>query len=244
MQIAIVLYPGFTALDAIGPYEVLRLLPGAELRFVSHRPEPILADSGVLLIGASHSFDETSKPDLILVPGSSSDTTSAMADKKLLQWLRQSHEHTRLTLSVCSGSLILAAAGILDGRPATSHWLVQDALKPFGATPQPDKRIVKTGKIITAAGVSAGIDLALHVAEELSGRVRAEMIQLAIEYDPQPPIDSGHPCKATKEVYRATKAEMMKEVITPRLFSAIPLILWQLALQKLRKGTAITSAKP
>ena len=156
MQIAILLYPGVTALDAIGPYEVLRFIPGSELRFISREPGPIVTDSGVLVLGATHSYDETPAPDIILVPGSEANTTTAMADGDLLRWLNRAHQTSRLTLSVCSGALILAAAGILKGRPATTHWIAQSALPSFGAEPQREKRIVKSDKIITAAGVSAG----------------------------------------------------------------------------------------
>ena len=121
-QIAIMVYPGFTALDFIGPYEVLRNLPDAEVRFVWHEPGPITADSGVLLIGATHSFDETPSPDIILVPGGVA-TFEHARDEKVLDWVRKAHETSTWTTSVCSGSVILAAAGILDGRRATSHWM-------------------------------------------------------------------------------------------------------------------------
>ncbi|MEM7535702.1 MAG: DJ-1/PfpI family protein [Chloroflexota bacterium] len=234
MQIAIVLYQGMTALDAIGPYEVLRLIPDAEVRFVSHEPGPITVDSGVLVLGATHSYDETPAPDLILVPGSSADTTTMMADGKVLAWLRQAHETSQMTLSVCSGSLILAAAGILKGHPATTHWLAQRGLAAFGAEAKRDERIVRSGKIMTAAGVSAGIDLALSVVEELYGRERAEIIQLLIEYDPQPPVDAGHPSKASKVVYDVAKKEMLASAKNPRDVISVPIILWRAAIDQVR----------
>lgn len=238
MIIAIVLYPGLTALDAIGPYEVLRHMPDAEVRFVSNEVGPIVADSGVLVLGATHTFDETPKPDMLLVPGSTADTTTAMADKALLKWLQKAHETTQLTLSVCSGSLVLAAAGILDGHPATSHWIAQSALKQFGAEPRKNDRIVESGKIITAAGVSAGIDLGLHIAKKLHGEAMAQKIQLLIEYDPMPPVDAGHPSKAPKEVMQVAKKEMILAAQNKRNVITVPKILWRAALQKVRKALA------
>jgi transcriptional regulator GlxA family with amidase domain len=234
MQIAIVLYPGLTTLDAIGPYEVLRNMPDCELRFVSDKPGPIVTDSGVLVLGATHSYEETPAPDIVLVPGSEASTATAMADKRLLQWLTKVHQTSRYTLSVCSGALILAAAGILNGHPATTHWIAQDMLRQFGAEPQREKRIVQSGKIITAAGVSAGIDLGLFVVGELCGRQRAEIIQLLIEYDPQPPFQSGHPSKASREVFEATRAEMLKRAKNLRNALSVPVILWRNVLEKIR----------
>ena len=186
MQIAIVLYPGFTALDFIGPYEVLRWLPNAEVRFVWHQPGPITADSGVLVVGATHSFAETPSPDLVLVPGGMT-TMQHARDEKLLDWLRQAHQTTTWTASVCSGSIILAAAGLLDGKRATSHWAALSALKLLGAEAVGDERIVRAGgtgapgeRIVTCAGVSAGIDLALWLAGQIGGEDRAKVIQLSI----------------------------------------------------------------
>lgn len=236
MQIAIVVYRGMTALDAIGPYEVLRMIEGAELRFVSNEVGPIVTDSQSLVIGATHTFSETPKPDILLVPGSSADTITAIADKELAEWLRTSNEHTKLTLSVCSGALVLAGAGLLDGKDATTHWLAQDELKRFNAVPKKQERIVRSGKIITAASVSAGIDLALTVVEELYGRQRAEEIQLLIEYDPQPPVDSGHPSKASPEVLANATKEMIAASKNPRNAISLPLVIWRNVLRKLRSA--------
>lgn len=240
MQIAIVLYPGLTALDAIGPYEVLRSIQNAEVRFVSREPGPIVTDSGVLVLGATHSYDETPAPDIILVPGSEADTTTAMADGQLLQWLKKTHQTSRWTLSVCSGAFILAAAGILKGHPATTHWIAQGMLPKFGAEPQRNKRIVKSGKIVTAAGVSAGIDLALFVVAEICGRERAEIIQLLIEYDPQPPFQAGHPNKASKAVFEAARAEMLERRKNRRNAISVPIILWRNAISKVRDRLRFT----
>lgn len=208
LQIAIVLYEGLTALDALGPYEVLRFVPGAEVRFVSAGPGPVRTD-GVLVVGATHSFADTPSPDVVLVPGSAADTAVAMADPELTGWLRRVHAGTQWTTSVCSGALILGAAGILEGHPATTHWLVQDLLPTFGATPRPHERIVRSGKVATAAGVSAGIDLGLWLLGEISGRQRAEVAQLMLEYDPRPPYDAGHVDKASEEVQALAREELL-----------------------------------
>lgn len=235
MQIAIVLYPGLTALDAIGPYEVLRLLPDAEIRFVGPEPGPVVTDSGVLFLGVTHSYAETPKPDIVLVPGSGPRTATMMADKPLTDWLRQVHETTRWTTSVCTGAMILAAAGILDGKPATTHWNVQAALAAMGVQAQRGERIVHTGKIVTAAGVSAGIDLGLWLAGEIAGRERAETIQLYIEYDPHPPFDAGHPSKASKTVIDNAKKLGRKVAVNPSEVRAIPTIVWRRVLDKFRR---------
>ncbi|WP_020573226.1 DJ-1/PfpI family protein [Actinopolymorpha alba] len=235
MQIAIVLYPGVTALDAVGPYEVLRLLPDAEVRFVGEEPGPVLADSGVLCLGITHSYAETPEPDIVLVPGSGPRTATMMADKQLTDWLRKVHATTSWTTSVCTGSMILAAAGILDGLPATTHWLVQPGLAAMGAEARRGERIVHAGKVVTAAGVSAGIDLALWLAGEIAGRERAEIIQLFVEYDPQPPFDAGHPSKASKAVLDNAAALVRKGAINRSEMRAIPTIAWQRTLAVVRR---------
>jgi transcriptional regulator GlxA family with amidase domain len=206
MQVAIVLYPGVTALDAVGPYEVLRLMPDTDLRFVGHAPGPLMTDAGVLTLGVTHTFASTPEPDVVLVPGSERGTEAAMADPVLRQWLIDTHRTARWTTSVCSGALILGAAGLLTGLSATTHWLVQDVLPHFGARSCPSERVVHSGRIVTAAGVSAGIDLALWLAGEAHGREVAEAIQLIIEYDPCPPFDSGHLSKASEPVIAMARA--------------------------------------
>lgn len=210
MQIAIVLYPGVTALDAIGPYEVLRLMPEAEIRFVSGAAESIMTDSRVLSLSATHSYESTPSPDMVLVPGSAANVGKAIADKALMAWLQRTHATSLWTTAVCSGTLILGAAGILKGHPATTHWMAQDLLASFGATAQREQRIVRSGKVVTAAGVSAGIDLGLWLVGEICGTERAETIQLLIEYDPQPPFDAGHTSKASKRVLEIARAEMLQ----------------------------------
>ncbi|MCW2687228.1 MAG: glutamine amidotransferase [Mycobacterium sp.] len=232
-QIAIVLYPGYTALDFIGPYEVLRNLPDAEVRFLWHEPGPITADSGVLVVGATHSFAETPSPDVILVPGGMT-TFEHARDQKLLDWLRQAHQTATWTTSVCSGSVILAAAGLLDGKRATSHWAAVTALKAFGAIPVGDERIVQEGDIVTGAGVSAGIDLAMWLAGQIGGEARAKAVQLVIEYDPQPPFDSGHLSKASAATKAAATAILGKDLVKPAQLKATTLLLWEQALRAAR----------
>jgi putative intracellular protease/amidase len=240
MQIAILLYPGFTALDFIGPYESLRWLPDTEVRFVWHEPGPITADSGVLVVGATHSFDETPSPDIILVPGGFS-TMEHARDEKVLDWVRKAHETAAWTASVCSGSIILAAAGLLDGKRATSHWAALTALKALGVNAVGDERIVvadgpDTDKntIVTCAGVSAGIDLGLWLAGQIGGDGRAKIIQLSMEYDPQPPYDSGHMSKASATTKAAATALMSKDLVKPTQLRAMSGLLWDHAIKAAR----------
>jgi transcriptional regulator GlxA family with amidase domain len=236
-QIAIVVYPGFTALDFIGPYEVLRWLRDAEVRFVWHEPGPITADSGVLVIGATHSFAETPSPDVILVPGGMT-TVAHARDETLLDWVRTAHRTATWTASVCSGSVILAAAGLLDGKRATSHWMALPVLKTLGAIPVSDERVVHEGDIVTSAGVSAGIDLALWLAARIGGDDRAKAIQLSMEYDPQPPFDSGHMAKASAKTKAAATALMARDVAKPAQLKAGTLLLWDRALSVARAKAA------
>ncbi|OBJ27840.1 DJ-1/PfpI family protein [Mycolicibacter virginiensis] len=233
MQIAIVLYPGFTSLDFIGPYEMLRWLPDAQVRFVWHEPGPITADSGVLVVGATHSFDETPAPDVILIPGGMT-TMEHARDEKLLDWVRAAHQTATWTASVCSGSVVLGAAGLLTGKRATSHWMALPALKTFGATAVGDERIVHEGDIVTCAGVSAGIDLGLWLAGQIGGEGRAKAIQLSMEYDPQPPFDSGHTSKASAQTKAAATALMARELAKPAQLKASALLLWDQAIGAVR----------
>ena len=247
-QIAIVVYPGFTALDFIGPYEVLRNLPDAEVRFVWHEPGPVAADSGALLVGATHSFDETPSPDIILVPGGMT-TMEHARDEKLLDWVRRAHRNATWTASVCSGSLILAAAGLLEGKRATSHWIVVPMLKTFGVTPVGDERIVHEGDIVTCAGVSAGIDLGMWLVGQIAGEARAKAIQLTIEYDPQPPFDSGHLSKASAATKAAATAILGKETVKAGQLVPSTLLLWDQALRaarskRFRRANARSAFRP
>ncbi|MGP0101830.1 MAG: DJ-1/PfpI family protein [Solirubrobacteraceae bacterium] len=198
MNIAIVLYDRFTALDAIGPYEVLGRLPGASVAFVAAEAGPVRTDNGMLTVIAERSLEQAPRPDVVLVSGGPGEV-AARAGGATLDWLREADRTSTWTTSVCTGSLILAAAGLLDGRRATSHWLAMEELRRLGAEPV-EERVVFDGKLVTAAGVSAGIDMALTLAARIAGDAVAQAIQLGIEYDPRPPFDAGSPRKAPAEI--------------------------------------------
>lgn len=235
MQIAILLYPGTTALDAVGPYEVLSRMPGAEVRFVGKEAGPVLTDGGALLLGVTHTLAETPAPDLVLVPGGMT-TPTTMVDRQILAWLRRCHKTTTWTTSVCSGAVILAAAGILKGQPATTHWVAMGPLRLMGAIPRPHERIVQAGKIVTAAGVSAGVDLGLWLVGQIAGRALAEAIQLTIEYDPQPPFDAGHMSKASEPVRKRAK-QLLEDRTDLKQTLVKPRIAWNRLIDFVRSGT-------
>jgi putative intracellular protease/amidase len=188
LDIVIPIYDDFTALDAVGPYEVLSRV-GGRVRFVGVKPGPVVTDNGMLTVMAEASLADAAAPDVVVVPGGVG-TRALTTDAVWLDWLRGVHATSTWTTSVCTGSLLLGAAGILDGLRATSHWLELETLRRYGAEPT-GQRVVEQGKVITAAGVSAGIDMALTLAARLVGEDAAKAIQLGIEYDPQPPFDSG-----------------------------------------------------
>jgi len=194
MNIAILIFDKLTALDAVGPYEVLSRLPGAELEFVAVEPGPKRTDTGALALIADRSLTEVAAPDVLLIGGGEGNRP-LMEDEAVLDWVRGAHAASTWTTSVCTGSLVLGAAGILDGVRATTHWAFRERLADLGAEVVAD-RVVIDGKIVTAAGVSSGIDMALALAAEIAGPEVAQAIQLGIEYDPQPPFDSGSPEKA------------------------------------------------
>lgn len=198
MQIAIALFDRFTMLDAIGPYQVLARLPGAEVTFVADQPGPVADNSGNHRVEAGAAFADLPRPGIIVVPGGPGEVSHRDAGP-LRDWLLAADTTSEWTTSVCTGSLILAGAGLLTGRRATSHWLAMDVLRDLGAEPVSD-RVVFDGKYVTAAGVSAGIDMALTLAGRIAGDQVAQTIQLGIEYDPQPPYDAGSPAKAPAEV--------------------------------------------
>jgi transcriptional regulator GlxA family with amidase domain len=204
MQIAILIFEGLTALDAIGPYEVLAQLPGTEVRFASLEPGPKRTDSGAVALTADYGLEEIGSPDVVLVPGGEGNRP-LMEDQRVLSWLREVNAGTRWTTSVCTGALVLGAAGLLEGKRATTHWLYRDALRRFGAEPVTE-RVVADGKLITAAGVSSGIDMALELVRREHGDELAQSVQLAIEYDPQPPFEAGSPEKAPAEIVEAVTA--------------------------------------
>jgi len=190
------LFDRFTALDGIGPYEVLQRIPDVDITFIGHDRGEVRSENGMLGVIRDATFEEIPRPDLIVFPGGVG-TRPLVHDERVLAWLRTAHETTRYTTSVCTGSLVLGAAGLLDGLTATTHWSAYAALADQGAIPT-DERVVEhlDRRIITAAGVSSGIDMALRLVEILVDRVAAEAAQLMIEYDPQPPFDAGSVSKA------------------------------------------------
>jgi transcriptional regulator GlxA family with amidase domain len=198
MDIAILLFDRLTALDAVGPYEVLSRLPDAKVTFVATTVGPKRTDTGALALVADATLADLPHPDILLVPGGPGQA-EAEKDDAVLDWLRTAHETTTWTTSVCTGSLVLGAAGLLVGKRATTYWLALDSLAQHGAIPT-DERVVIDGKVVTAAGVSSGIDMALTLAGEIGGADLARMLQLGIEYDPQPPYDSGSEAKAPPHI--------------------------------------------
>jgi transcriptional regulator GlxA family with amidase domain len=204
MQIALVLYPKFTMLDIIGPFQVLADVPGHEVLFVASKAGPVPDHTGITGLVAQAALDDVPSPDVVVVPGGLGDTELDLA---VVQWLRQVHETTSFTTSVCTGGIYLAAAGILTGLDATTHWARKDRLESLGAH-YSEQRVVEQGKVITAAGVSSGIDMALTLLGRMYGPEMAEMIQLAIEYDPQPPFDAGSPTKAPPEIVEAVRSTL------------------------------------
>jgi len=204
MDIAVLLFDRLTALDAIGPYEVLQRLPGVEVRFVAVERGPVRTEQGMLALVADYARDEVTSADILVVPGGIG-TRPLVDDEPTLDWIRGIDAGSEWTTSVCTGSLLLGAAGLLEGKEATTHWRVLDRLADFGATPV-TRRVVEQGKVITAAGVSSGIDMALTLAARVAGDEIAQAIQLGIEYDPQPPFDSGSVAKASESVYNLALA--------------------------------------
>jgi transcriptional regulator GlxA family with amidase domain len=204
MQIALALYPKFTMLDIIGPFQVLADVPGNDVFFVASEAGPVVDHTGRASLVATKSFSEVTAPDVVVVPGGLGDTELQPA---LVEWLRVVHPNTTWTTSVCTGAIYLAAAGILDGLDATTHWVRREQLERLGAR-YTEERVVERGKVITAAGVSSGIDMALTLLDRLYGPDIAKLVQLAIEYDPQPPFDAGSPSKAPEQL-----VAMVKETI-------------------------------
>ena len=203
-NVSILVFDGLTALDAIGPYEVLRSVPGWEVSFVGRRRGAVRTDSGSLGLAADHAFADRPAADILLIPGGEGNRP-LLDDDEVLDWVREVDRGSRWTTSVCTGSLVLGAAGLLEGRRATGHWLYLEPLREYGAEPQVG-RWVEDGKLLTAAGVSAGIDMALHLVGREAGTEVAQAIQLMIEYDPQPPFDAGSPAKAPAPIVELVTA--------------------------------------
>jgi len=196
--VGLVLYPRFTALDIVGPFQTLADVPGVDAFFVADEKGPVIDHTGKLTLEATHSFDEVDALDVVVVPGGMADRTIDSSNA-VVQFVERIHPTTTWTTSVCTGSIYLAHAGILEGLTATTHWASYDRLAALGAIPT-EQRVITQGKIITAAGVSSGIDMGLVLVAALQGEDMAKMIQLAIEYDPQPPFDSGAPSKVSPEI--------------------------------------------
>jgi transcriptional regulator GlxA family with amidase domain len=207
MKIAFALYESFTLLDIIGPFQVLTALPGVEAAFVAVQRGGVRDHTGIGVLEASRSFDEFRDPDVIVVPGGMGTEKLIPARHPILDWIRAVHPGTTWTTSVCTGSLLLAGAGLLDGVEATCHWAAFDQLRALGAKPTAE-RVVFQGKLVTAAGVSAGIDMGLALVQRMHGTPLAQAIQLAIEYDPQPPVDAGSPTKAPPEIVALVRSTM------------------------------------
>lgn len=206
MQIAIFVYDHMTALDAVGPYEILSRLPGAEIIVVGEQRGPVRCDTGSLAFVADAALDEVTTPDVLVVPGwSGAKQADLLQPGPVQDWLRAVDQHTAWTTSVCTGAIVLASAGLLSGRLATTHWLALDWLAELGALPT-DQRVVCDGTYMTAAGVSAGIDMALTLAAEIADEQTAKAIQLLVEYDPQPPFDAGAVSRAPAEIVESIRA--------------------------------------
>jgi transcriptional regulator GlxA family with amidase domain len=204
MQIVIALYDRFTALDAVGPHQVLAHVPGSEIIFASERARSVSDETGTLTLVADAAFEDVPRPDVLLIPGGPGQSAQ-MGDTPLRDWLIAADKTTTWTTSVCTGALILAGAGLLDGRPATTYWLAMNELARLGAKPVQD-RYVFDGKYATSAGVSAGIDMSLALAARLAGEETAQAIQLGIEYAPDPPYNAGSPTTAPPGLVAAQRA--------------------------------------
>jgi transcriptional regulator GlxA family with amidase domain len=212
LQVAIPLFDQCTALDAIGPYEVLQRIPSIDVIFIGHTVGETRTENRMLGLSVDATFEDVSEPDIVVFPGGRG-TRKLLTDERVLEWVRHAHVGSRLTTSVCTGSLVLGAAGLLNGLTATTHWACYDELAVFGAIPT-SERVVEhlDARIVTAAGVSSGIDMALRLVELLVDRTAAQAAQLIIEYDPQPPFQCGTPAKAGQSVVsRASEYSRMRQ---------------------------------
>jgi putative intracellular protease/amidase len=210
MDIAIYIYNGLTALDAVGPYEVLSRLPNANVKFVAKEKGVIVTDTHFLKLVAEYDISEIDKADILVIPGSVVGFIREAKDKELLSWITKINLTSTWTTSVCSGSIILAATGLLKDKKATSHWGVIHLLKEYGSIPT-SERYIQEDKIITAQGVSAGIDMSLYLASQIVGIEKAKAYQLFIEYDPKPPFDSGNVNQADLATVELAKKILGKE---------------------------------
>ncbi|MCS5523376.1 DJ-1/PfpI family protein [Curtobacterium sp. MCLR17_039] len=203
IRIAFLLFPHLTQLDLTGPAQVLSRVPGARVEYVAATLDPVPSDCGLSLVPTT-TMSEARAADVLVVPGGDG-AFDAMLDPDVVAFVRRQAEHATWITSVCTGAFVLGAAGLLAGRRATTHWASKPMLEAFGAQPV-DARIARDGAVVTAAGVSAGIDMALWLAAELAGQSAAEAIQLQIEYDPQPPFDHGSAERADAVVVTRARA--------------------------------------
>ncbi|WP_152658234.1 DJ-1/PfpI family protein [Oceanobacillus sp. CFH 90083] len=210
MKVIIYLYQGVTMLDAVGPYEVLRNMSDTKVYFVAEKKGEIKADSGFIDMNVKYSIDEIKSADILVIPGSTIGFMKEMKNVRVLNWIKEIDKTTRWTTSVCTGSMLLASAGLLTGLKATSHWKPINLLSNFGAIPVRE-RIVEQEKYITAAGVSAGIDMALYLSDKIVGEDETKAIQLAIEYDPQPIFDTGNYLNAEEKIKKIAGAKLTKD---------------------------------
>jgi transcriptional regulator GlxA family with amidase domain len=229
VKIAYVLYPDFTALDLVGPYEVISRWPDAEIHFLARTLEPVRCDAGLTVI-PTDTPESLPEADLIVVPGSG-NPVPVLDDHVLIEWLRAAAPGCQWTASVCTGAGLYAAAGLLEGKKTTTHWAFRDNLRAMGVEVVGD-RVVWQGNHISGAGVSAGIDMALALTERVHGRKLAESLQLAIEYDPQPPFDSGSPTKADASTLRLA----LRVLLGDRPFQAAARLNRQGAAARLRRA--------
>jgi putative intracellular protease/amidase len=208
MQIAALVFDGITPLDIVGPIEVLARMPGAEIVIVGKKRGPVRDPRTHWTLTAEASLVEVTRPDVLVLPGGAG-VRPLCADELVLEWVRSAHGATTWTTSVCTGSLLLGAAGLLKGLTATTHWASSDLLEQYGAR-YVEERVVQQGKIITSAGVSSGIDMALTLVARIAGDDTAKGIQLSIEYDPQPPFNCGAPSKAEPAVLDRVRQTMQR----------------------------------
>lgn len=212
MQIAFLLYPNFGALDVVGPFDVLGRVPGNEAVFVAEQRGPVPDERGACEIVAQATLEEVTEPDIVVVPGGLT-TDEDLENPAILEWIREVHAKTQYTTSACNGALLLGSAGLLDGGKATTHWLAREKLATYGAEVI-NERVVQDGKILTSAGVSAGIDMALQLLRLTHGDQMAKTIQLGLEYDPEPPFDEGSKEKAGPDAIAAVQAGLQSQGIT------------------------------
>lgn len=213
-HIALLAYPAMTALDLIGPHHILSMLPNVRVHLVAKTLDPITSDLGLVITPSTTFEDCPQQLEVLFAPGGTSGTLAAMEDEATLAFMRSRGQQARWVTSVCTGSLILGAAGLLQGRRATSHWVARDLLTRFGATPV-DQRVVQDGNVVTGAGVTAGLDFALTLAATLSDTEHARKIQLVAEYDPDPPFDAGSPASAGE-----VTTDALRQMLAPFLAAA------------------------